>query len=126
MVIVSLFFVFNVPSPTETNPYGPSLSLHDALPIFAASSAAMNTARAPAFAELAARARSAISHGRNPTGAPASVSGLSALEIRWRSMKLTAPPGRSEEHTSELQSLMRNSYAVFCLNKKHTEKAKTI
>src|SRR3546814_6682362 len=26
--------------------------------------------------------------------------------------------GRSEEHTSELQSLMRNSYAVFCLNKK--------
>src|SRR3546814_10533424 len=30
---------------------------------------------------------------------------------------------RSEEHTSELQSLMRNSYAVFCLNnKKQTEK----
>src|SRR3546814_12506387 len=25
------------------------------------------------------------------------------------------PGGRSEEHTSELQSLMRNSYAVFCL-----------
>src|SRR3546814_9209429 len=28
--------------------------------------------------------------------------------------------GRSEEHTSELQSLMRNSYAVFCLKKKKT------
>src|SRR3546814_8925524 len=27
-------------------------------------------------------------------------------------------PIRSEEHTSELQSLMRNSYAVFCLKKK--------
>src|SRR3546814_4443988 len=27
---------------------------------------------------------------------------------------------RSEEHTSELQSLMRISYAVFCLKKKHT------
>src|SRR3546814_5279857 len=27
---------------------------------------------------------------------------------------------RSEEHTSELQSLMRSSYAVFCLKKKHT------
>src|SRR3546814_5692311 len=26
-------------------------------------------------------------------------------------------PARSEEHTSELQSLMRTSYAVFCLNK---------
>src|SRR3546814_5614468 len=29
-----------------------------------------------------------------------------------------AGQGRSEEHTSELQSLMRNSYAVFCLKKK--------
>src|SRR3546814_5037273 len=28
------------------------------------------------------------------------------------------PHGRSEEHTSELQSLMRISYAVFCLKKK--------
>src|SRR3546814_5716618 len=28
------------------------------------------------------------------------------------------PPQRSEEHTSELQSLMRISYAVFCLKKK--------
>src|SRR3546814_9303879 len=28
--------------------------------------------------------------------------------------------GRSEEHTSELQSLMRTSYAVFCLKQKHT------
>src|SRR3546814_8719962 len=28
---------------------------------------------------------------------------------------------RSEEHTSELQSLMRISYAVFCLKKKHDE-----
>src|SRR3546814_5037825 len=31
---------------------------------------------------------------------------------------------RSEEHTSELQSLMRISYAVFCLKKKKTEKTK--
>src|SRR3546814_2936417 len=29
------------------------------------------------------------------------------------------PQIRSEEHTSELQSLMRNSYAVFCLKKKN-------
>src|SRR3546814_3727053 len=29
------------------------------------------------------------------------------------------PVGRSEEHTSELQSLMRISYAVFCLKKKN-------
>src|SRR3546814_3156215 len=31
-------------------------------------------------------------------------------------------PIRSEEHTSELQSLMRISYAVFCLKKKKTTK----
>src|SRR3546814_216442 len=30
-------------------------------------------------------------------------------------------PNRSEEHTSELQSLMRISYAVFCLKKKNTK-----
>src|SRR3546814_6956646 len=33
--------------------------------------------------------------------------------------------GRSEEHTSELQSLMRISYAVFCLKKKKNETAIT-
>src|SRR3546814_3154065 len=32
---------------------------------------------------------------------------------------------RSEEHTSELQSLMRISYAVFCLKKKKTKKHTT-
>src|SRR3546814_518782 len=32
----------------------------------------------------------------------------------------TSSPDRSEEHTSELQSLMRISYAVFCLKKKTT------
>src|SRR3546814_1412656 len=31
------------------------------------------------------------------------------------------PLSRSEEHTSELQTLMRNSYAVFCLKKKKIE-----
>src|SRR3546814_4209452 len=34
-------------------------------------------------------------------------------------------PCRSEEHTSELQSLMRISYAVFCLKKKKNLKIKT-
>src|SRR3546814_3132684 len=32
---------------------------------------------------------------------------------------------RSEEHTSELQSLMRISYAVFCLNNKNTQQPHT-
>src|SRR3546814_1195734 len=34
--------------------------------------------------------------------------------------------GRSEEHTSELQSLMRISYAVFCLKKKNKHKTNTV
>src|SRR3546814_9735507 len=37
-----------------------------------------------------------------------------AESFRWQQTAAV----RSEEHTSELQSLMRNSYAVFCLNKK--------
>src|SRR3546814_5856469 len=35
---------------------------------------------------------------------------------------LGRPGKRSEEHTSELQSLMRNSYAVFCLKKKKNKR----
>src|SRR3546814_1349944 len=38
---------------------------------------------------------------------------LDDIASRWR-----AQTRRSEEHTSELQSLMRTSYAVFCLKKK--------
>src|SRR3546814_3493241 len=38
--------------------------------------------------------------------------------------KLGVSQGRSEEHTSELQSLMRISYAVFCLKKKIANKHK--
>src|SRR3546814_4667043 len=42
---------------------------------------------------------------------------------RWsgdtpHAFRLARRSARSEEHTSELQSLMRNSYAVFCLKKK--------
>src|SRR3546814_5306543 len=40
--------------------------------------------------------------------------------IRARPVELTVRLIRSEEHTSELQSLMRISYAVFCLKKKTT------
>src|SRR3546814_7305472 len=51
-------------------------------------------------------------------------------QVRWscptmgggNSMAFHRPSIRSEEHTSELQSLMRISYAVFCLKKKTTEK----
>src|SRR3546814_5854223 len=38
--------------------------------------------------------------------------------LQMKSGRLVIPLKRSEEHTSELQSLMRISYAVFCLKKK--------
>src|SRR3546814_2933486 len=50
---------------------------------------------------------------------------LAAGDGQW----ISAQPGndgRSEEHTSELQSLMRISYAVFCLKKKNATDAKTV
>src|SRR3546814_8342704 len=37
----------------------------------------------------------------------------------WETPRIVAFPTRSEEHTSELPSLMRISYAVFCLKKKN-------
>src|SRR3546814_2499044 len=53
------------------------------------------------------------------------VAALRRIGDRWLPWlgihRATAAPGRSEEHTSELQSLMRISYAVFCLKKKKTK-----
>src|SRR3546814_3439140 len=42
-----------------------------------------------------------------------------AAAREFRPPSLRERDERSEEHTSELQSLMRNSYAVFCLKKKY-------
>src|SRR3546814_9548029 len=61
-------------------------------------------------------------HGRAPQDPRAgSVAKIVKLEHAWRSLDGRNDDGfqvRSEEHTSELQSLMRISYAVFCLKKK--------
>src|SRR3546814_5994032 len=43
-----------------------------------------------------------------------------ATAVRKQRLAPAAIADRSEEHTSELQSLMRISYAVFCLKKKNT------
>src|SRR3546814_9081337 len=43
---------------------------------------------------------------------------LAQVDERGAKMLVNRETGRSEEHTSELQSLMRISYAVFCLKKK--------
>src|SRR3546814_4385242 len=54
-----------------------------------------------------------IAAGATPVPVPLDREGLRVDEGRR-----LAPAARSEEHTSELQSLMRISYAVFCLKKK--------
>src|SRR3546814_7507212 len=50
------------------------------------------------------------------------ISKLEALQESWLEKAQLALSKRSEEHTSELQSLMRISYAVFCLKKKKNNK----
>src|SRR3546814_5721943 len=57
-----------------------------------------------------------------PERSPAGTAGRkrSPAVTAGRKRSPTVRQGRSEEHTSELQSLMRISYAVFCLKKKKT------
>src|SRR3546814_5223725 len=59
--------------------------------------------------------------GRSMPGGHTIVSGDDTLRAGWTLQLPAESPGthsRSEEHTSELQSLMRNSYAVLCLKQK--------
>src|SRR3546814_6290503 len=63
-----------------------------------------------------------IGRAREADPSPAAVRGPAERATPRISMPTrraaAAKPRRSEEHTSELQSLMRTSYAVFCLKKK--------
>src|SRR3546814_4383937 len=71
------------------------------------------------------RYRSTASLYGRGTGADAVGLGLPATDVcAWALRRSCAWP-RSEEHTSELQSLMRISYAVFCLKKKKNTKQQT-
>src|SRR3546814_2544042 len=95
-------FVFNDTATTEIYTYLHTLSLHDALPIYDAGNAQ------PPVGEdelLPRRALHAADRGE-------------AIGDHARRLEHLYRAGRSEEHTSELQSLMRISYAVFCLKKK--------
>src|SRR3546814_20796143 len=100
--------------------YCQPLPLHDALPC-ASSVAADKRGRCKGVASNAELALefAALEH-RAPRGVDKAGAGRThhsssaTSSIRSRRSALR----RSEEHTSELQSLMRNSYAVFCLKKK--------
>src|SRR3546814_8078897 len=66
-----------------------------------------------------------IQLGQDPFVAYAQAIALLSIAQRQQRQvveRLSMLPERSEEHTSELQSLMRISYAVFCLKKKKNKK----
>src|SRR3546814_10303241 len=107
-MIVFIFFLFNDTATTEIYTYCHTLSLHDALPIsrhagYRVHGGARASLDAPDAHRQAHRQGRAQDRGRY---------GDRRADHR----------GRSEEHTSELQSLMRISYDVFCLKKKTLSK----
>src|SRR3546814_1392412 len=62
--------------------------------------------------------------GRHPEGGRLRLARAGLLDVPGDERRQAAA-GRSEEHTSELQSLMRISYAVFCLKKKTNKNTHT-
>src|SRR3546814_2132953 len=105
-VVFMFYFFLNETATTAIYTYCHTLSLHDALPISRADPTLLH--------------RSAVRpDGSEPTyGRGLSRYVPAAVAVRERSTRQAAGQARSEEHTSELQSLMRISYAVFCLKKK--------
>src|SRR3546814_8942603 len=80
----------------------------------------LRTHRAPAFDAL-----QGFVDGAGPLHQPENArAGVLERNVQIR-QQFAIGHQRSEEHTSELQSLMRISYAVFCLKKKTTDKYKT-
>src|SRR3546814_13701441 len=93
-----LFFFFNDAASTDIYTYLHTLSLHDAHPISLLSASESSNCTGSLWMT-----------SRNST----------AIDLRllnhWRRIRVSA--SRPEEHTSELQSLMRISYEDFCLKK---------
>src|SRR3546814_10657356 len=108
---IYLFFLFNTTRTVEIYTYCHTLSLHDALPICAVVMALPQVSNAQeVIAEEPDGGDNVIvvtaqRQAQSLQDVPIAVSDRYILQ-------------RSEEHTSELQSLMCHSYAVFCLKKK--------
>src|SRR3546814_6981498 len=110
MYLVIVFF--NDPATTEIYTYGHTLSLHDALPICSIRKNAVDCLSG--FRRLGPTSLLTISRS-SPVQRRASDCRAKPTP---RSSAASMMAKRSEEHTSELQSLMRISYAVLCLKKK--------
>src|SRR3546814_2060730 len=104
------------PSTTRVrSPAAAAAAIDGRVAAFAASDGILR--REPKDRQQQGQAPSRLAYGlpRFPRGA------ASAGAVKW--MRLVIQ-GRSEEHTSELQSLMRNSYAVFHMKKKKKSESK--
>src|SRR3546814_9425744 len=120
-------FFFNYTATTEIYTYLHTLSRHDALPISHFEDLALDQLR-----QAASPLHGLIALGNGSDGLCAVLAVLSNHKISEllsvlldQVVHAEHDGSRSEEHTSELQSLMRISYAVFCLkkqtHKKHTK-----
>src|SRR3546814_6634058 len=110
MVVLGLclYLFFNDTATPEIYTYLHTLSLHDALPI------CLQVGKTRSLGQRSwsrQSSRQVPASGKRRTRSPRRTAAFS--KPTWRSRS------RSEEHTSELQSLMRISYAVFCLKKKN-------
>src|SRR3546814_1801123 len=108
------------PRSTRTDTLFPYTTLFRSAPAGAAGARACRLRDAGDAAAHRARQCRAVErdgdlHG-GPHGRPAVAAAIAAPVL---ARKPEGAAGRSEEHTSELQSLMRISYAVFCLKKKN-------
>src|SRR3546814_3310322 len=134
-----MFLFFNDTATTEIYTYCHTRSLHDSLPSSFPKNIASPTKKvgepnrsrlaAASVASSNARARSGASMSPSDAGsipAPLRIANMSSRVAsgagsRQSAAKSAATAVRSEEHTSELQSLMRNSSHVSCLNNKTKE-----
>src|SRR3546814_8655056 len=110
-----------MPAHTDIYTYSHTLSLHDALPICSTASVAP---RPMNFLTVSGVAETRCSSAACSFNTAIFIGFASIQAIRTMTRAVTATVMivlRSEEHTSELQSLMRISYAVFCLKKKITK-----
>src|SRR3546814_4620870 len=102
------------------NPFPFFCDFHDELADKVREGRRREFARFPAFRDPAARER--IPDPNAEDTFRRAVLDWDCLAEQPHKARLALYRARSEEHTSELQSLMRNSYAVFCLKKKKNHK----
>src|SRR3546814_7666513 len=132
MIFDMFFFFFNDQATTAIYPYLHTLSLHDALPICPMAGMLQIICFVMLGALLCYAAVSDAQRRIIPNWLTLTIAALAvpywlgtglelwpdiALQLCLAAGAFVIFAGRSEEHTSELQSLMRTSYAVFCLKK---------